>query len=103
MAEPADEIDALRVERDKLREDLHRLRGGVMWVISDILRQQHFDPDFPEHLSRWMDDSILPRLRRELGGLRAKRGEDGDPNPPISEARAGGLPADSLGDSDGAP
>lgn len=40
-----------------------------MWVISDILRQQHYDPDFPEYLSGWMDDSILPRLRRAVGWL----------------------------------
>ena len=49
MTEPSEEFEALRAERDTLRDDLHRAQAGVAWVISDVYRQQHYDPDFPEH------------------------------------------------------
>jgi hypothetical protein len=67
MNEPVDDVEALRAERNELRDEMLRMRGSVAWVISDIYRQQHYDPDFPEHLSRWMDESILRRLRQVVG------------------------------------
>ncbi len=79
MTELANEIEALRVERDQLREDLLRVRGGVAWVISDIYRQRHSDPDFPEYLSQWMDRSILPRLRRLVGWGPVHDGDESAP------------------------
>lgn len=81
MTQPADEIEALRAERDELQGALLRTRGRVAWVISDIYRQQHYDPDFPEVLSRWMDESILPRLRRAVGWLPDDGGDYLDPSP----------------------
>lgn len=67
MTEPAAEIELLRAERDELRKDLLRRRGAIAWVMSDVYRQQHFDPDYPEHLSQWIDQSILRRLRQGVG------------------------------------
>jgi hypothetical protein len=81
MTEPADEIEALRAQRDELQGALLRTRGRVCWVISDIYRQQHFDPDFPEGLSRWMDETILPRLRRAVGWAPEDDGEYLDLDP----------------------
>jgi hypothetical protein len=74
MTNEIEVIQALRMERDELRDDLLRLRGAIAWVISDIERQQHFDPNFPEHLSRWMEKDILRRLRAAVGWL-PERGE----------------------------
>jgi hypothetical protein len=67
MTADAGKFEALGIERNELRDELDRARGAIAWVISDILRQQHVDPEFPDHLHRWIDGSILPRLRRAVG------------------------------------
>jgi hypothetical protein len=87
MTDPADEIEALRAERDQLQDALMRTRGGVAWVISDIYRQQHWGPDFPDWLSSWMDGSILPRLRRAVGWLPENDGRQ--PDASLSDPESG--------------
>ena len=66
-SQSADDVEALRAERDKLEETLTQARGSVAWVISDILRLQDRDPSVPEHVTQWLNTSILPRLRRAAG------------------------------------
>jgi hypothetical protein len=67
QSEPADDIDALRAERDQLLKALTQTRGSVAWVISDILRLQHYDSTLPERVALWLETSILPRLRQAAG------------------------------------
>lgn len=65
--ESTEDIDNLRAERDELEAALTQARGSVAWVISDILRLQAHDSTLPEDVTRWLDGSILPRLRRAAG------------------------------------
>jgi hypothetical protein len=67
QSEPADDIDALRAERDQLQKALTQTRGSVAWVISDVLRVQHHDSTLPERVTFWLDTSILSRLRQAAG------------------------------------
>ena len=67
QSESTEGIDDLRAERDELEAALTQARGSVAWVISDILRLQAHDSTLPEGVTRWLDSSILPRLRRAAG------------------------------------
>jgi hypothetical protein len=83
MSETASETDTLLAQRDKLKEDQEATWGEIAWLISDIYRQQHYDPDFPEHLSRWLERTILPRLRRAVGWAPKSEDDDIGADPPV--------------------
>jgi hypothetical protein len=71
---PVDEIKSLGAERDELQGELLRTPGTVCWVISDILRQQHYDPDFPEgRLNGWMKVSSRSSIGLWVSAARTMR------------------------------
>jgi len=73
MTEPVEDVEALRAERDELREALRRTLENLRAAISDILLMQHV---VPEEMARHIDQR-LPVLRRAAGWLP----DDDYPNP----------------------
>jgi hypothetical protein len=59
VTEPSDEIEALRAERDELREALRHRTGMLHGAISKILLKQSA-PSCPEEMARTIDDRIAP-------------------------------------------
>jgi hypothetical protein len=64
MTEPVDGIEALRAERDELREELSRAVGTC--EVPQILMLPHLEPDLFEDVARMLDEAP-PRPRRVAG------------------------------------
>ena len=59
MTEPVNEIEALRAERDELRERVDRITGALGGAVSRIL-WYYAVSSVPEDLARTIDDRIAP-------------------------------------------